>query len=342
MIEKIDSINGFLIYLYFNEEHHKYTDNLNNLYTSCTTLLHKYQKPFDKAYWARRKAKEEGVSIKAITAKWETITEVACIRGSNKHDGLEKNIKQNSKFINAVKYLKDSSTGGITRMLTVSDLEVLDSSVGELNIEEFRTKVGNKYPDIFKVIEFYQSKGYKFYAEIGVFLYKYLISGMIDLLALNPNTKEFVIIDWKTNKDGLKFKSGYFKKDSNKVVTNEWVDKDDRLLAPVNNLHDCNGSIYTLQLSMYAKMVEHYGYKCKGLVLMHIVDQFILNEYGMPLKGKDGLYTVDETKPEVVTRYVVNYLSKECDAILNDHMITKNINHLTQANLFINEQDFVE
>lgn len=65
----------------------------------------------------------------------------------------------------------------------------------------------------------------------------------------------------ETNRGGLKFSSGYYKKD--KTVkpaqqTNVWVDKDERLLAPLNHLPNCNGAIYNLQLSMYALLLSIY------------------------------------------------------------------------------------
>ena len=46
------------IRLTFVEEGHKYFDSMGNTYTSTTTLLHRYVKPFDKDYWLKKKAKE--------------------------------------------------------------------------------------------------------------------------------------------------------------------------------------------------------------------------------------------------------------------------------------------
>ena len=50
------------IRLTFVEEGHKYFDSMGNTYTSTTTLLHHYVKPFDKDYWLKKKAKELGIS----------------------------------------------------------------------------------------------------------------------------------------------------------------------------------------------------------------------------------------------------------------------------------------
>lgn len=112
------------------------------------------------------------------------------------------------------------------QMITVADLPNIDIKVKELDIEEFKFLTNNQYPQIYSVFDFYISKGYKIYSEIGAFLIDYLISGTIDILCIRDDG--FVIGDWKTNRGGLKFESGYYKKDkSTKPAqeTNEWVRK---------------------------------------------------------------------------------------------------------------------
>lgn len=48
------------------------------------------------------------------------------------------------------------------------------------------------------------------------------------------------------------------------------------MLPPLNHLPNCNGSHYTMQLSMYAKMVELIlGIPCTGLGLCHIGSPFV-------------------------------------------------------------------
>lgn len=45
-----------------------------------------------------------------------------------------------------------------------------------------------------------------------MFLIDWLISGTIDILLVNEDTNCAVVGDWKTNRGGLKFSSGYYKK----------------------------------------------------------------------------------------------------------------------------------
>ena len=316
--------------LFFDEPTHKYTDSYGNEYLSCTTLLHKFAPKFDSSYWAKYKAKERGISEKAIKAEWELVTDISCARGNKTHNYLEDSVKETSRFKDAVKYLDNNSNG---RMFTVYDID-FSNNVGVIDIDEFYERVGKKYPEIYRVVKHYVDQGYRIYSEIGVFLQDSLTSGMIDILCIRET--DFVILDWKTNKDGLRFESGYFRKDKSvrpHQLTNEWVKKSEGLNPPVSHLPNCNGSIYTLQLSMYATWVHLItGLPCAGLGLCHIGTQFILNQYGMPLRDEKGLYTVDETKDEVVKWFRINFLYAECIQILNERKDSINVNK--QGKLF--------
>lgn len=315
------------VHLFFDEEQHKYTDNFNNNYISTTTILHQYQKPFDKNYWLKKKAKELGISERQLENQWKTITDEACSRGSKTHDGLEQGIKGGSKFEKAIKYLDNIGDG---RMITVADLDIIDSNYKILDVNSFIEHTENKYPKIYDMFNLYTSNGYKLYAEIGVFNVDYLISGMIDVLALRED--KFCILDWKTNRGGLKFTNGYYKKDKTvkpSQTTNIWVEKNEKLLPPVNNMPDCNGSIYNLQLSMYAKLTELIlGIPCVGLVLCHIDSDFELNEYGMPKRFSDGLYHIKENPVEHTTFHVMPYRKNEIEAILKDRKMRLKANEV--------------
>lgn len=314
------------IFLYFKEEGHKYNDTLNNSYLSCTTFLHDYKPAYDRTYWLRKKSKELGISEKKLAEQWQNITNEACERGTKTHNYLEDNIKDISMFSKAVSYLNQTHDG---RMITVADIPNLN--VRPLDINRFIEQTENKYPKIYEVFQYYTDRGYIIYSEIGAFLIDYLLSGTIDILAIRED--QFVILDWKTNRDGLKFESGYFKKDKSTIphqLTNEWINKDERLLAPLTHLQNCNGNLYTLQLSMYAKMVELIlGIPCVGLGLCHIGSPFILNQYGQPLRNKNNQYDIDPNGVETVQWFKINYLSKECNTILYDRKLklgAENIN----------------
>ena len=305
------------IRLIFDEPQHKYTDTLGNGYISTTTILHNYQPKFDKSYWLRKKSKELGISEKKLEQQWDTIKDEACERGSNTHNGLEDGIKGGSQFKKAIQYLETRQTG---EMITVADIPTILGNYRLLDLSEFIELTENKYPQIYEVFQRYVANGYQIYAEIGTFLIDFLVSGTIDVLLLRED--KFVIGDWKTNRGGLKFEAGYFKKDKSQKpaqTTDIWVPKQDFLLPPVNNLPNCNGSVYNLQLSMYAFMVELIlGIPCIGMWLCHIDSDFELNEYGQPKRFPDGLYHIKENPKEKTTFHVMQYRKQEIELILND------------------------
>lgn len=305
------------IRLVFDEPQHKYTDTLGNRYISTTTILHNYQPKFDKSYWLRKKSKELGISEKKLERQWDTIKDEACERGSNTHNGLEDGIKGGSQFKKAIQYLETRQSG---EMITVADIPTILGNYRLLDLSEFIELTENKYPQIYEVFQRYTDNGYQIYAEIGTFLIDFLVSGTIDVLLLRED--KFVIGDWKTNRGGLKFEAGYFKKDKSQKpaqTTDIWVPKQDFLLPPVNNLPNCNGSVYNLQLSMYAFMVELIlGIPCIGMWLCHIDSDFELNEYGQPKRFPDGLYHIKENPKEKTTFHVMQYRKQEIELILND------------------------
>ena len=268
-------------FLFFEEQAHKYTDTLGNEYRSVTTLIGDYYNHFDADYWAHKKAREQGKSEKQIRAEWDRIKDEACERGTATHNGIEDAIKSVSKFKEAIRYLEEVKSG---RCITIADIP--DLIPRPLDVKEFREATNNKYSEIYRVFDFYTERGYTIYSEIGAFLIDYLISGTIDIFCYRPT--DFVILDWKTNRDGLKFEAGYYKKDKSTVpnqLTNEWIKKKQSMLPPLNHLDDCNGMHYTMQLSLYAIMAEIIlDIPCTGLGLCHIGSPWILNKYGQPLR----------------------------------------------------------
>ena len=303
-------------YLYFDEGPHKYTDSNGNEYVSVTTIIGNYCPKFDAKYWAHKKAREQGVSEKEILKQWDKIKNEACDRGTNTHNGIENAIKDVSKFKEAIQYLQQ--VGG--RCITVADIPNLIPT--PLDIDKFKEATENKYEEIYRVFQFYTERGYTIYSEIGVFDPELLISGTIDILCDRPS--DFVILDWKTNRGGLQFESGYYKKDKTTIpnqLTNEWVRKNDKMLPPLNHLPECNGSHYSMQLSIYARLTERILNKpCVGLGLCHIGSPFVLNNYGQPYRDVDGFH-IDPNGTDSVNWFRINYLKNEADAIFADRKI---------------------
>lgn len=319
--------------LFFDEPEHKYTDSFGNSYKSTTTLLHEYQPKFDKKYWLKKKAKELGISTARLEKQWQDITNEACERGTKVHNGIEDGIRNISMFYDAVRRIRNDKS-----MTTVADINDINDYVKPLDLDAFIEATNNKYPDVYAVFDYYIKNGYKIYSEIGIFLPSVLVSGTIDILILRED--QFVIGDWKTNRGGLLFESGYYKKDKSEYpaqTTDIWVPNKEFLLPPLSHLPKCNGSIYNMQLSIYAFAVETIlGIPNAGLWLCHIDSDFVLNKYGMPKRFPDGLYHIKKNPVEKTSLYKMKYLKKEVIEVLKDRHREIAATKVTSKDLFDN------
>lgn len=297
-------------YIFFNEAEHKYTDEYGNPYTPVSNAYGRYKPHFKANYWARVKAREFGTSEASIKKQWKDVNKHSVDKGNRKHNAFESAIKSTSKFSKAVHIV---NINNIIRCYSIYDLNK-NSDIGEMSLDDFYNTIGYKYKVIFDTIKFYVDLGFKIYSEINVYDPVNLISGTIDVLLVKDDI--FIIIDWKTNRNEIKFESGYYKKDkATNELTNIWIPAKSYMLYPMDHLEDCNGIHYSLQLSMYANMIEQFGYTNRGMILFHIRDSYVLNEYGQPKKDKKGIYIVNTNKPEQVSYHVMRYYKKEAETI---------------------------
>ena len=300
--------------IYFDEELHRYTDDLDNVYTSTTTLIGKYHEDFNTDMMAEicerigknpkhpKYLKYKGKTKKQLLYEWKAETERACNQGTVKHNFLETTIKNANNYNGVNKVI-------VNRLYTIDDI-LVDHKFGIIELEYFdKSGIKEKYPDIYKDIVSLSKQGFRFYAEIGVYSSEYLISGMIDLLAVRNDT--FIIIDWKTNKAPIRFEAGYYDKDNNGNMLDRFIYTDKYMLDPISHLADSTGIHYTLQLSIYANLVESFGFKCLGILIFHI-------------------RTVGE-KEEVV-KVPIKYDGASAIALFTDHKCKLELNK--QSNMF--------
>jgi len=277
--------------IHFDPASHTYTRN-GKQYTSCTTVVGQYKKPFNRRFWAmysalkevygyRVRAEEDigiihinnqvstidelySVSVYRDAAKgmkngWDDITKTACDRGNKVHDFLE----------NSINISKGDSGKSNNQIKPFGGLYIVIKNQHDLD----KTNLLETYPEIYSTLLYYISNGCSIYAEKKIFIDEYEIAGMIDCLVVKGN--KFMIIDWKTNKDIIHFTAGYYKKEKvgNKYVkTDRWIKKPQYLLYPLNYLEDCKGILYGLQVSLYAYMMESWGYELidNGLMIYHM------------------------------------------------------------------------
>jgi len=291
--------------LLFNEVKHKYMDTNGNLYTSMTTSIGKYEPIFDRIAIAKgssrkKSSKYYGWSVKAILADWDKITDKSHVKGNRTHNRLEDITKRSTNF----KHDNSSNKKGYETLYTVDDIIDGTAGYGELNPDKFlSTGIKNEYPRIYNLFTYLASQGYYFYSEIGVYHIEYLISGLIDILCVNHETKEFIIVDWKTNKHDLvpyndpafRFISGYFKKDKQGKETNEFIKTNKTFAYPLDKYQASHYMVYALQLNGYALLFAQKGFKLNQLILCHVRDE----------KQFTTEHTVCNTHPEYIGKKLV-------------------------------------
>lgn len=159
----------------YHDEPHKYYVNGKQL-ISVTTIIHKYQAPFDEEYWSDYKAKEYGISQRNVKRAWRFINKKGTMKGSAIHDYAE------NLFLNKVfPYPKE---------LIYNEFG-FDPVLAEYNIT--KKHVDNFHADTL-------GKLIPIRTEMVVHDKDTLIGGMVDMLFYNVKKKEFQIWDWKTNK----------------------------------------------------------------------------------------------------------------------------------------------
>lgn len=303
----------------FNEDTHTYTNIDNVQYISCTQFIDQFKKKYDRDFWCMFTAlKENNYNVKpfleerkiaingykykvddikkdtiyqhlyTITdAKWKILNEESCLRGNNTHNYLENSINKS----------KGDLLGKTNELIRPVHLKGELKTPQDLDI----TDLQNKYPFIYNRLKQYLHRDTTIFAEKRVHLDNYRIAGMIDVPIFSNNSNSFCIMDWKTNKDEFNEYAGYYKK---RKVGNQWIKTaqfvltGERFINPISHLEASKLNLYTLQLSLYAFILEEWGYKLanNGLEIVHL---------------RPGL------EPKLIK---INYLKKEIQVMLNHRL----------------------
>lgn len=313
---KTKSLDNILIpkgrSLYFNDSTHSYKDEFDNKYTSVTTVIHKYVNEFKEKEVAAmcerigrnprhpKYLRYKNKSVKQILCEWEIERNRACTEGTAKHNYLEDIIKSSSN------YKAISNSTDYVKLYTVDDI-ISNHNFGRIKLSHRKIKdLAVKYPKIYNVIKSLVEQGYNIYSEVAVYDGQRLISGLIDILAVKGD--EFIIVDWKTNKAPIRFEAGYYLKDDYNQLTDVFKETFAIMKYPLDDLADSVGNHYALQLSLYAYLVESFGFKFAGLMLMHI------RTTGEAIDNKG-----DMCKTEVVELLNMPYLKSNIENMLLHH-----------------------
>ena len=158
------------IEIFFEEKAHKYYSLIRGkevVYTSVTTYVGKFFKPFAAEAVARQIAEKRGTTPEALLKEWKENSEAACRYGTRVHECCEDTLK-----------------GRELRCKPENDKEELAFANA--------VKIANQVKEHYEVIGI----------EKLIFDENLKLAGTIDLLLKSkklPNT--YIICDWKTNKE---------------------------------------------------------------------------------------------------------------------------------------------
>lgn len=306
--------------LIFTEADHKYVDENNKVYTSVTTLLEKYKDKFDTEFWSmytglkdagyrlKPYPEEQAIRLGSVKFKledlkkepyyvelqdltkamWKVKTTTACMRGNTIHNGIEVGINKSRNDITAkdndlITYESNPFKYG-KNIATLNDLDA--------------SPIAAEYPFIYNILKPLVNAGATIFSEKRVYLSKYQLAGTIDCPIIKG--KYFSILDWKSNAADMHDTAGYYYKekvDGVWVKTDTWIVTQDTFNNPISHIPASKFHTYCLQLSIYAYIMEQWGYTLidNGLAIVH----YPLNKEPVYLR--------------------VPYLRNEVIALLTDH-----------------------
>lgn len=206
----------------FYEDDHIYTYLENDgseteVGISVTTLIGKYENPFDEDKVATLKSVKEGISKQDILDRWHFGRDFSCSKGTHTH-AYNEHLWRNEELY---EYDKNSiiSEFGYDVIAPVWD-----------KLKQICDNFYNKFKDYLIPIGLEQIVGSR----------DYDIAGSIDFLAYSKKLDSIIIIDYKTNHE--------IRRESYNNL---------KMIDPLNDIPDCNYYHYCLQLAIYKLILEH-------------------------------------------------------------------------------------
>ncbi|MDB4430252.1 PD-(D/E)XK nuclease family protein [bacterium] len=156
----------------FDEPSHTYThNNTGEKFTSVTTLLGKYKKPFDADTAATRVAKREGVSKEMVLEMWDKEKNRACDRGTEIHKLLEDYItygEQADHWSWLYKSYDKSSNWNIDKFSKVLCEQLVWNE--EFKVSGLADLIYEHKDNTFTIGDFKTNKRYRFSSDYGEYM----------------------------------------------------------------------------------------------------------------------------------------------------------------------------
>lgn len=153
------------------EETHKYINtDTGEEYISVSKLLSRFKRPFDKAFWAEKKAKEYGTSAEEVLQMWDDLRDYSCHKGKNYHKIMEEYIITGIKDpINQSLYDSfDSNIEYLGDIINIDAEKLLHSH--EYKVAGTSDVIINHPNNQFSIVDFKTNKAFRFHSKYNEYL----------------------------------------------------------------------------------------------------------------------------------------------------------------------------
>lgn len=236
----------------FQAEGHRYTNDKGEVYISVTTLIGKYKAPFDAQYWSTYKAiklvlEKKGTwdRFKRRAGGWNNV--VAFYKSLNDFPYTDEVTKAKIQFLQSW-----AEAGRIAREVGSAYHQQMEDVSHAMGYEEKKGK-GIRVCSPADLLHLQEFENDGVYTELLLYNDHFKLAGMADKVIKEGRLVH--IHDYKTSK----------------VIEMEAF-QEQTMKHPIHQLPSCNYFEYSLQLSIYAWMLEQVGYQIGELVIEHVPD----------------------------------------------------------------------
>lgn len=236
----------------FDEASHRYTCHKGYDYISVTTLIKQYTPPFDADFWSAYKALKEVLTAKGEwrayldkVGGWENV--VAAARMDKGFKYKKDVVARKKEFLKEWDENRDNAAKAGTKFHKAREAETKKDLLFD---DTFIPVIGGD-----DVLSLNRLSGKK------------ITDGLCTEMLLYDDELEIAgQADWVLLKDGEVFIKDY--KTSKEIKMKPFGEE--VLLHPLESFPNCNFYIYSIQLSLYAFILERAGYKISRLTIEHI------------------------------------------------------------------------
>lgn len=264
----------------FYDEGHKYIRTSDNeTYTSVTTFVSKYKKPFTSKFWLVYKAGEilmpdfERWKNKFLWQDRKKLMKIILSK-TDRQEMLDviDTLKSEWKRKNKVATRKGTKIHLLNEQKDIAN----GFKINPLTKKKFKTRVWKRPKNIsnYSITKNLANLPEGFYPELLAWNDDWMLAGQMDcaFIEIVGGVKFLDIGDYKTNKIILKKES----------FQNPITGKYDMMLDPISHLMSNEWWLYCLQISLYAYMMEVHKYVIRNLYIQYMPSMKYRRYYRIP------------------------------------------------------------